>query len=184
MSLDSCGLKIPLSHCPRTNLLLYKATIWSYPKSFSAWCHHSPSLRTSWDSAEKIMKHMYGNNLLTGVDSSKEAREFYSESMEVFSKIIHEFGRVGVELKGISEVNSRVGQGKGTHNQGTWDTLNAVKDQLIVKGLKPTRSSLVEKRSAKIHRYSFRSTRIFYSCKSSRKTLPSRVMEKKNGMRN
>lgn len=65
------------------------------------------------------MKHMYGNNLLTGVDSSKEAREFYSESMEVFSKIIHEFGRVGVELKGISEVNSRVGQGQGTHNQGT-----------------------------------------------------------------
>ena len=32
------------------------------------------------------MKHMYVDNLLTGVNSSEEAREFYSESKEVFQK--------------------------------------------------------------------------------------------------
>ena len=36
--------------------------------------------------AEKIMKHMYVDNLLPGVNSSKEAREFYSESKEVFQE--------------------------------------------------------------------------------------------------
>ena len=45
------------------------------------------------------MKHMYGKNLLTGVDSSKEAREFYSESMEVFSKSSMNLGEWGSNSK-------------------------------------------------------------------------------------
>ena len=45
------------------------------------------------------MKHMYGNNLLTGVDSSKEAREFYSESMEVFQKSSMNLGEWGSNSK-------------------------------------------------------------------------------------
>ena len=52
---------------------------------------------------------MYVKNLLTGVNSSKEAREFYSETKEVTSRIIHESERMGVELERISEDNSRAG---------------------------------------------------------------------------
>ena len=56
------------------------------------------------------MKHMYVDNLLPGVNSNKEAKEFSSFS-------IHESGRMGFELKRISEVNSRAGQSKGNLTQ-------------------------------------------------------------------
>ena len=48
-----------------------------------------------------------------------------------------------------------------------------------MKGLKRTQCSPIVKRRAKIHRYSFRPTWILYSSNSSRKTLPSGLMEKK-----
>ena len=47
--------------------------------------------------------------LLTWVNPSKEAREFYSESKEVFHESSMNLREWGVELKGISEVNSRAG---------------------------------------------------------------------------
>ncbi|XP_068734586.1 uncharacterized protein [Montipora capricornis] len=43
--------------------------------------HHLEQAGTP--TSKKIMKHMYVDNLLTGVNSSKEAKEFYSESKEV-----------------------------------------------------------------------------------------------------
>ena len=53
------------------------------------------------------MKHMYVDNLLTGVNSSKEAREYYSESKEVFqesSMNLREWGSNSKEfLKSIPE---------------------------------------------------------------------------------
>ena len=49
--------------------------------------------------AEKITKHMYVDNLLTGVNSSKESREFYSESKEAFQESSHETERMGAKSK-------------------------------------------------------------------------------------
>lgn len=56
--------------------------------------HHLEQVGTP--TAEKIMKHMYVDNLLNGVNSSKEAGELYSESKEVFQKAsmnLREWGR-------------------------------------------------------------------------------------------
>ena len=56
--------------------------------------HHLEQVGTP--TSKKIMKHMYVDNLLTGVNSSKQAKEFYSESKEVFqesSMNLREWGR-------------------------------------------------------------------------------------------
>ena len=94
--------------------------------------HHLEQARTP--ISKKIMKHMYVDNLLPEVNSKKEAKEFYSFS-------IHESGRMGFELKRISEVNSRAGQSKGNLTQVLGILWNTVADQLAVKGSKPTECS-------------------------------------------
>ena len=87
------------------------------------------------------MKHMYVDNLLTGVNSSKEAREFYSESKEVFqesSMNLREWGSNSKEfLKSIPE-QDRV---KETITKVLGILWNTVADQLAVKGSKPTECS-------------------------------------------
>ena len=66
---------------------------------------------------------MYVDNRLTGVNSIKEAREFYSESKEVFQESsinLREWGSNSKEfLKSIPE-QDRV---KGNHNESTWYTM-------------------------------------------------------------
>ena len=83
------------------------------------------------------MKHMYVDNLLTGVNSSEDAREFYSESKEVFQKSsmnLREWNSNSKEfLNSISE-QDRV---KETVTKVLGILWNTVKDQLIVKGSKP-----------------------------------------------
>ena len=87
------------------------------------------------------MKHMYVDNLLTGVNSSKEAREFYSESKEVFqesSMNLREWGSNSKQfLKSIPE-RDRV---KETITKVLGILWNTIKDHLIVKGSKPTECS-------------------------------------------
>ena len=96
-------LKDPTKPLSKDNLQIYRFTrvpfgVISSPFLLGATIlHHLEQVGTP--TADKIMKHMYVDNLLTGVNSSKEAREFYSESKEV----------MGVELERISEVNSRAG---------------------------------------------------------------------------
>ena len=67
--------------------------------------HHLEQVGTL--TSKKIMKHMYVDNLLTGVNSSKQAKEFYSESKEVFqesSMNLREWGSNSKEfLKSIPE---------------------------------------------------------------------------------
>ena len=87
------------------------------------------------------MKYMYVDNLLTGVNSSEEAREFYSESKEVFQKSsmnLREWNSNSKEfLNSISE-QDRV---KETVTKVLGILWNTVKDQLIVKGSKPAECS-------------------------------------------
>ena len=77
---------------------------------------------------------MYVDNLLTGVNSSKEAREFYSESKEVFqesSMNLREWGSNSKQfLKSIPE-RDRV---KDTITKVLGILWNTIKDNLIVKG--------------------------------------------------
>ena len=56
------------------------------------------------------MKHMYVDNLLTGVNSSKEvrARVLFRIKRRI-SRIIPESEKMGLELERISKVNSRAG---------------------------------------------------------------------------
>ena len=80
------------------------------------------------------MKHMYVDNLLTGVNSSKEARQFCSESKEVFqesSMNLREWGSNSKQfLKSIPE-RDRV---KDTITKVLGILWNTIKDHLIVKG--------------------------------------------------
>ena len=84
---------------------------------------------------------MYVDNLLTGVNSSKEAKEFYSESKEVFhqsSMNLREWGSNSKEfLKSIPE-QDRV---KETITKVLGILGNTVADQLAVKGSKPIECS-------------------------------------------
>ena len=70
--------------------------------------HHLEQVGTP--TADKIMKHMYVDNLLTGVNSSKEVRaRVLFRIKRSISRIIPESEKMGVELERISEVNSRAG---------------------------------------------------------------------------
>ena len=84
---------------------------------------------------------MYVDNLLTGVNSSKEAREFYSEPKEVFqesSMNLREWGSNCKEfLKSIPEQDGV----KETITKVLGILWNTVADQLAVKGSKPTECS-------------------------------------------
>ena len=81
-------LKDPTKPPTKDNLQIYRFTRVPFGVILSPFLlgatilHHLEQVGTS--TAEKIMKHMYVDNLLTGVNSSEEAREFYSESKEVF----------------------------------------------------------------------------------------------------
>ena len=101
--------------------------------------HHLEQVGTP--TADKIMKHMYVDNLLTGVNSSKEAREFYSESKDVFqesSMNLREWGSNSIEfLKSIPE-QDRV---KETIMKVLGILWNTIKDHRIVKGSKLTQCS-------------------------------------------
>ena len=87
------------------------------------------------------MKHMYVDNLLTSVNSSKLAKEFYSESKEVFqesSMNLQEWGSNSKEfLKSIPE-QDRV---KQTITKVLGILWNTVADRLAVKRSKPTEYS-------------------------------------------
>ena len=101
--------------------------------------HHLEQVGTP--TSKKIMKHMYVDNHLTGVNSSKQAKEFYSESKEVFqesSMNLREWGSNSKEfLKSIPE-QDRV---KETITKVLGILWNTVADRLAVKGSKPTECS-------------------------------------------
>ena len=138
-------LKDPTKPLSKDNLQIYRFTrvpfgVISSPFLLGATIlHHLEQVGTP--TAEKIMKHMYVDNLLTGVNSSKEAREFYSESKEVFqesSMNLREWGSNSKEfLKSIPE-QDRV---KETVMKVLGILWNTIKDHLIVKGSKPTECS-------------------------------------------
>ena len=83
-------LKDPTKPPTKDNLQIYRFTrvpfgVISSPFLLGATIlHHLEQVGIP--TAEKIMKHMYVDNLWTGVNSSEEAREFYSESKEVFQE--------------------------------------------------------------------------------------------------
>ena len=106
-------LKDPTQPPTKDNLHIYRFTrvLFGVISSPSTWSHHSPPLKTSWNSVLllRIRKHVCGPSFdWYSFNSSKKAKDFYSESKEVFqARIIHESARMGVELKGISEVNTK-----------------------------------------------------------------------------
>ena len=138
-------LKDPTKPPTKDNLQIYRFTrvpfgVISSPFLLGATIlHHLEQAGTP--TSKKIMKHMYVDNLLTGVNSSKEAREFYSESKEVFqesSMNLREWGSNSKEfLKSIPE-QDRV---KETITKVLGILWNTVADQLAVKGSKPTECS-------------------------------------------
>ena len=138
-------LKDPTKPPTKDNLQIYRFTrvpfgVISSPFLLGATIlHHLEQAGTP--TSKKIMKHMYVDNLLTGVNSSKEAREFYSESKEVFqesSMNLREWGSNSKEfLKSIPE-QDRV---KETITKVLGILWNSVADQLAVKGSKPTEGS-------------------------------------------
>ena len=138
-------LKDPTKPLSKDNLQIYRFTrvpfgVISSPFLLGATIlHHLEQVGTP--AADKIMKHMYVDNLLTGVNSSKEAREFYSESKEVFqesSMNLREWGSNSKEfLKSIPE-QDRV---KETIMKVLGILWNTIKDHRIVKGSKPTECS-------------------------------------------
>ena len=104
-------LKDPTKPLSKDNLQIYRFTRVPFRVISSLFLlgatilHHLEQAGTP--TAEKIMKHIYVDNLLTGVNSSKEAKEFYSESKEVFqesSMNLREWGSNSKEfLKSIPE---------------------------------------------------------------------------------
>ena len=145
MSLGSCGLKIPLSHCPRTicKFIAVRGPIWSYLKSFllgATILHHLKQVGTP--TAEKIMKHMYVDHLLTQVNSSKEAREFYSESKEVFQESSVNLREWGSNSKEFLKSNPQQDREKETITKVLGILWNlTIKDHRILKSSKPTKCS-------------------------------------------
>ena len=91
---------------------------------------------------------------------------------------------MGVELKGISEVNSRVGQSKGTITKVLGILWNAVKDQLIVKGLKPTQSSQSKREVLKSIATVYDPLGVFTLANLQGKRFLQDLWKRKNGMRN
>ena len=138
-------LKDPTKPPTKDNLQIYRFTrvpfgVISSPFLLGATIlHHLEQGGTP--TSKKIMKHMYVDNLLTGVNSSKEAREFNSESKEVFqesSMNLREWGSNSKDfLKSIPE-QDRV---KETITKVLGILWNTVADQLAVKGSKPTECS-------------------------------------------
>ena len=135
-------LKDPTKPLTKDNMQIYRFTrvpfgVISSPFLLGATIlHHLEQAGTP--TSEKIVKHMYVDNLLTGVNSSKQAKEFYSESKEVFqesSMNLREWGSNSNEfLKSIPE-QDRV---KETITKVLGILWNTVTDQLAVKGSKPT----------------------------------------------
>ena len=102
--------------------------------------HHLDQAGTP--ASKKIMKHMYVDNLLTGVNSSKEAKEFYSDSKELFqesSMNLREWGSNSKEFLMSIPEQDRV---KKTITKVLGILWNTVADQLTIKGSKPTECSL------------------------------------------
>ncbi|XP_068697571.1 uncharacterized protein [Montipora foliosa] len=138
-------LKDPTKPPTKDNLQIYRFTrvpfgVISSPFLLGATIlHHLEQAGTP--TSKEIMKHMYVDNLLTGVNSSKEAREIYSESKEVFqesSMNLREWGSNSKEfLKSIPE-QDRV---KETITKVLGILWNTVADQLAIKGSKPTECS-------------------------------------------
>ena len=161
-------LKDPTKPLTKDNLQIYRLTRVPFGVISSPFLlgvtilHHLEQAGTP--TSKKIMKHMYVDNLLTGVNSSKEAKEFYSESKEVFhqsSMNLREWGSNSKKfLKSIPE-QDRV---KETITKVLGILWNTVADQLAVKGSKPAECS------------SKGEVLNLYPCNSSRKTLPSRIM--------
>ena len=138
-------LKDPTKPLPTDNLQIYRFARVSFGVISSPFklgviiLDHLEQVGTP--TTEKLMKHMYVDNLLTGVNLSKEARELYSESKEVFqesSMNLRKWGSNSKEfLKSIPE-QDRV---KETITKVLGILWNTGKDQLIVKGSKPTECS-------------------------------------------
>ena len=138
-------LKDPTKPPTKDNLQIYRFTrvpfgVISSPFPLGATIlHHLEQAGTP--TSKMIMKHMYVDNLLTGVNSSKEAKEFYPESKEVFqesSMNLREWRSNSKEfLKSIPE-QDRV---KETITKVLGILWNTVTDQLTVKGSKPKECS-------------------------------------------
>ena len=104
-------LKDPIKPATKDHLQIYRFTrvpfgVISSPFLLGATIlHHLEQAGNP--TSKKIMKHMHVDFLLTGVNSSKEAKEFYSESKEVFqesSMNLREWGSNSKEfLKSISK---------------------------------------------------------------------------------
>ena len=96
-------LKDPTKPLSKDNLQIYRFTRVPFGVISSLFLLGATILRhleqVGIPTAEKIMKHMYVDNLLTGVNSSKEARKFYSESKEVFQESSVNLGEWGLNSK-------------------------------------------------------------------------------------
>ena len=136
-------LKDPTKPLTKDNLQIYRFTRVQFGGISSPFLlratilHHLEQAGTP--TSKKIMKHIHVDNLLTGVNSSKEAKTFYLESKEVFQKSsmnLREWGSNSKEfLKSIPEqdrVNETITKVLGI----LWNT-----DQLTVKRSKPTECS-------------------------------------------
>ena len=106
-------LKDPTKPLSKDNLQIYRFTrvpfgVISSPFLLGATIlHHLEQVGTP--TADKIMKHMYVDNLLTGVNSSKDVRARVLFRIKRSISRMHESERMWVELERISEVNSRAG---------------------------------------------------------------------------
>lgn len=87
------------------------------------------------------MKHMYVDNLLIGVNSSKEAGEFYSESKEVFQKASMNLREWESNSKEFLKSIPKQDRVKETLTKVLGILWNTVEDQLVVKVSKLTECS-------------------------------------------
>ena len=138
-------LKDPTKPPTKDNLQIYRFTrvpfgVISSPFLLGATIlHHLEQAGTP--TSKKIMKHMYVDNLLTGVNSSKEAREFYSESKEVFQESSMNLREWGSNSKAFLKSIPEQDRVKETITKVLGILWNTVADQLAVKGSKPTECS-------------------------------------------
>ena len=94
--------------------------------------HHLEQVGTP--TAETIMKHMYVDNLLTGVKSSKEAGQFYSESKEIFQEASMNIREWGSNSKDFLESIPEQDRMKEILAKVLGILWNTDEDRLIVRG--------------------------------------------------
>ena len=106
-------LKDPTKPLSKDNLQIYRFTRVPFGVISSLFLLGATILRhleqVGIPTAEKIMKHMYVDNLLTGVNSSKDVRARVLFRIKRSISRMHESERMWVELERICEVNSRAG---------------------------------------------------------------------------